>query len=89
VSGANLRKRIETIMAGRIARNLDVPRKLMLVAAGTATVIAPIAISLLNAPASQAQSPSPADQPVSYLASVKPNNDGSGGRDRSLPSKPY
>lgn len=47
----------------------------MLVAAGTAAVVAPIAIGLLNAPASQAQSPSPADQPVSYVASVKPNND--------------
>lgn len=34
----------------------------------------PIAIGFINAPASQAQSPSAPDQPVSYVASVRLNN---------------
>ena len=49
-------------------------RKLLLVAAGITAVAVPIAIGLINAPAGQAQAPSAPDQPVSYVASIKPNN---------------
>lgn len=47
-------------------------RKFLLVRRAAATAIA--AISMLNAPASQAQSPAAADPPPSYIDSVKPNN---------------
>jgi uncharacterized protein (TIGR03435 family) len=40
----------------------------------SALLTAPIAMVLLNAPASQAQSPSATPQPISYVASVKLNN---------------
>jgi uncharacterized protein (TIGR03435 family) len=76
VSGADLKKRIETIMASRIAQRLDCARKLLLAAAGTAAVVVPIAVGLLNAPANQAQTLSPTDPPVSYVASIKLNKDG-------------
>lgn len=74
VTGADLKKRIETIMARRTARNLDRARKLLLLTAGIATVVVPISLGLLNAPASQAQAISSSDQPISYVASVKLNN---------------
>lgn len=38
-------------------------------------MVVPIAVGLLNAPATQAQTPSPTDPPVSYVASIKLNND--------------
>ena len=74
VTGADLKKRIETIMARRIAHNLDYARKLLLTAAAIATVAVPIGVGLLNAPATQAPSSAAADPPVSYVASIKPNN---------------
>jgi uncharacterized protein (TIGR03435 family) len=75
VTGADLKRRIAIIMAHPITHDLDFPRKLLLAVAGAAAVTAPIAISLLNAPASQAQAQSPAAaQAISYVASVKPNN---------------
>ena len=75
VTGADLKKRIAIIMARPITHDLNFPRKLLLAVAGVAAVTAPIAIGLLNAPASQAQAQSPAAaQAISYVASVKPNN---------------
>src|SRR5436190_23176985 len=65
---------IVTFMARRIAQNLNYLRKFLLLAAGVATVTVPIAIGFLNALVSQAQSPSVPPQPISYVASVKPNN---------------
>jgi uncharacterized protein (TIGR03435 family) len=53
----------------------DSERKLRLLPAYTALVTAAIAIRLLNAPGSLAQSPAGTDQAISYVASVKPNND--------------
>jgi uncharacterized protein (TIGR03435 family) len=41
---------------------------------GLPAVAAAMAFGLLNAPASQAQPPSATAQPISYVASVKPNN---------------
>jgi uncharacterized protein (TIGR03435 family) len=72
VTGADLKRRIEIIMARRIARDLDSARKLLLVAAGIAALAAPLFIGLLNTPAGRAQSPD-LDQPVSYVASIKEN----------------
>src|SRR6516225_4098480 len=54
-----------------MARDEHLKRKLVLAAVGIAAIAVAIA---LNVPASQAQSPSVTDQPVSYVASIKPNN---------------
>lgn len=74
VTGADLKKRIKAIMARRIAQKLDFPRKVLLALAGVAAVTTPIAIGLLNASPSRAQSQSLLAQPISYVASIKPNN---------------
>jgi uncharacterized protein (TIGR03435 family) len=52
-------------MARRIAGDINFTRKFLLAAVGVAG---------MTAPASQAQSPSATAQPISYVASVKPNN---------------
>ena len=59
VSGANLRMRIETILNGRIAKNLNGGAKALLAAAGLFAVAAPIAIGLLDGVTVRAQTVSP------------------------------
>ena len=71
VTGADLKKRIEKIMASHIALNLDWRRKLLLAVAGTAAVAVPIASGILNAPA-RAQSQNGATLKFE-VASVKAN----------------
>jgi uncharacterized protein (TIGR03435 family) len=55
VTGSNLKNRIEEIMLHRIARKLNLGRKLLLGALGTAVVAGPLVIGLLNPAPSQAQ----------------------------------
>ncbi len=70
VSGANLKRRIDKIVASHIGQSLDWRRKLLLVVAGTAAIAAPIAAGILNAPA-RAQSQNAA---TSFeVVSVKPS----------------
>jgi bla regulator protein blaR1 len=64
-----------TFIARLTAQNFDKPRTLCLLSASVAIVVAAIAIGLLNAAASPAQSPSGTDQTISYVASVKLNNE--------------
>jgi bla regulator protein BlaR1 len=72
VTGSNLTKRIEEIMTHRISRQLDFGRKLLLTAAASAAIAAPIGIGILNAPQVRAQQQAVA--PVLFeVASVKPN----------------
>ncbi len=72
VTGSNLRKRIEEIMAHRIADKLNFRKKLMLSVAGVAVAIGPILIGILNAPEVKAQ---PQSEHLAFeVASVKPNN---------------
>jgi beta-lactamase regulating signal transducer with metallopeptidase domain len=56
VTGSNLKRRIEEIMAHRIARKMDFGRKLLLAAAGLAAVAAPIVIGMTDAVPLGAQS---------------------------------
>jgi uncharacterized protein (TIGR03435 family) len=56
ITGSNLKKRIEKIMARHTAGNLDPGRKLLLATAGMLVVAGPILAGLLNVPQSQAQS---------------------------------
>jgi uncharacterized protein (TIGR03435 family) len=71
VGGSNLQRRIEAIISGSPACNIDFQRACLLVAAATAMIAAPIAFGLFNASA-QAQT-QPANRPSFEVASVKPN----------------
>jgi uncharacterized protein (TIGR03435 family) len=75
VTGANLRKRIETIMANRVGLRLSYVKKLALLTAGVAAVASPLIVGVMNPPAIQAQSQQPAATARAFeVASVKPNH---------------
>ncbi len=75
MAGSNLRKRIEVILAAGRTRDLSRPGKLLLAAAGTASLAVPFLTGLVNAPPGHAQTPS---APLSFeVASVKRNTSGS------------
>ena len=73
VTGSNLSRRIEQIMAREVARNLDFGRKLLLALAGLAAIAAPIVIGMFNIPRLRAQ---PAENPAFEAASVKESKPG-------------
>jgi bla regulator protein blaR1 len=73
VTGANLKKRIEEIMTQRIARKLNSPRKLLLVAAGIVAVVCPFLAGL-----------SAASQPAFEVASIRLCGDGQGRGDMKM-----
>jgi bla regulator protein blaR1 len=56
VTGADLKKRVESIMMNRDAYKLTFGRKLLLVTAGTSAVVGPLIVGALNASAIRAQS---------------------------------
>ena len=76
VTAANLKMRIEEILAHRQSDQLDWSRKLLLAVAGTAVVAVPFAIGLWTAPPIRAQSQD-APRLAFEVASVKPNKSGS------------
>lgn len=55
VTGANLSRRIEEIMANRIGRRPSLAGKVLLALAGAASLMAPVLTGILNAPAVEAQ----------------------------------
>ncbi len=59
------------MMTEPVVRKLDFNRKLLLLAAGWMTIAAPIVIGVLNAPASQAQSPTAAPSPTATGAKMQ------------------
>ena len=59
VRGSNLKKRIETILTGRIPSGLSSIRKVALVATGLAALVAPVVVGLVHTPPIQAQSQPP------------------------------
>ncbi len=80
ITGADLKKRIEDIMARGVAHNLGLARKLLLTTIAIAAVVGPIALGLLNAPRIHAQSPTSATAALQFeVASIKPSNSGSRG----------
>jgi len=73
VTGADLKKRIETIMKNRVVQRLDVRRKLVLMLAGLASVAIPFAIGVVNSPATLAQSSAAGGKKLEFdVASIKP-----------------
>jgi bla regulator protein blaR1 len=55
VSGSDLKKRIEAIVANRAARNLDICGRILLIAAGAVALIGPVALGIFGALPSRAQ----------------------------------
>jgi uncharacterized protein (TIGR03435 family) len=76
VTGSNLKKRIQAILTGRIARDLTFAKKLALAAAGIVTLTIPITVGIIGAPAGRAQSQSSLMQsaaaPKFETVSIKP-----------------
>jgi uncharacterized protein (TIGR03435 family) len=56
VTGSNLKKRIEAIMANRITLRLNFAKKLTLAVAGMAALAVPIVVGIMHAPSLRAQS---------------------------------
>jgi uncharacterized protein (TIGR03435 family) len=56
VTGANLKRRIEAIMANRVALGLNLPRKIALAIAGAAALALPVLIGMVTVPPTRAQS---------------------------------
>jgi uncharacterized protein (TIGR03435 family) len=71
VTGADLQKRIETIVGNRIAPRLTAARKTLLAATGMVAIGAPILIGVWRAPSSHAQS---REKLVFEVASIKRAN---------------
>ncbi|HKD07817.1 MAG TPA: M56 and DUF3738 domain-containing protein [Bryobacteraceae bacterium] len=82
VTGSDLKKRIERIMANHVVFRMTLARKLFLGVAGTLLLGGPVVIGLMNTPQGRAQSPAQeASGPEFEVASVKPNKTGQrGGR---------
>lgn len=68
VSGADVKKRVRTILRGALGRELNGHRKLALVCAAAAAVAAPVALGTWNAPVAHAQSAASKFE----VASIKP-----------------
>jgi bla regulator protein blaR1 len=71
VTGAGLKQRIESIVANRPLRRLNSAKRLLLATAAALTLIAPIAIGIINAPALHAQPASNSAIPKWEVVSVK------------------
>ena len=64
VTGANLKKRIEAIMANRPMRNLSLPKKVGLVLAAVLAIAMPVILGITNAPELRAQAQSLSKQNI-------------------------
>ena len=60
VTGSNLQKRIQAILKGRVASDLNFAKKAALASAGMAVLMAPIVVGMMNTPAIRTQGRSPA-----------------------------
>jgi bla regulator protein blaR1 len=88
VSGADLKRRIEAIMTNRAARNLDLRRRIPLIASGAVALIGPIAVGIFGDQPSRGQTHAETTAPAFEAASVKPHPDTNGRRDRARTIEP-
>jgi uncharacterized protein (TIGR03435 family) len=72
VTGANLRKRIEEIVANRTGVRLSLAKKIALSVAGISAVAAPTIVGILNPPSSHAQSQAEFPPAAFEVSSIKP-----------------
>lgn len=73
VSGADLKRRVRTILAQRKARDLTTARRLLLIASALAAIALPFGIGVWTAPPALAQSTTSAAEPPHFeVASIKP-----------------
>lgn len=80
VNGADLKKRIQSIVAHDVGHDLGWPRKLLIAVAGVAAIAVPIGVGVMNAPAIEAQSqPAAASGHRFEVASIKPSARGQQG----------
>jgi bla regulator protein blaR1 len=75
LTGADLRGRIEAIMANRVGRRLNRASKFLLAGAGVAAVAVPLLVGVGDSPQVLAQSASVAARQFD-VAAIKPNNSG-------------
>ena len=75
VTGGDLKRRINVILAGPSTHKLNIWRKLLLTTAGVLAMAGPILVGLANAPRSRAQSQA-ASRPAFEVASIKPSPPG-------------
>jgi len=73
ISGADLRKRIESIMTNPLLTRLSFTKKALLGAAGALALLTPIAVGILSAPAGHAQQASASALPHFEIADVHPS----------------
>ncbi|SPE39304.1 putative Antirepressor regulating drug resistance protein [Candidatus Sulfopaludibacter sp. SbA3] len=71
VTGSDLKKRIEAILANRLGQRLNRARKCLLATAGVAALTCPLLIGVRHAPAAQMQAKAP-QLPAFDAASLKP-----------------
>ncbi|MGJ5820444.1 M56 family metallopeptidase [Paludibaculum fermentans] len=86
VTGADIRKRLQAILAGATARELSGGKKAILASIGLSALAVPILIGALNAPAIRTQS-ALAFTPRFEVASIRPNGRQGGGNMRPFPGR--
>ena len=74
VAGADVKKRLEMILRGGLARELNWHKKLALASAAVAAVAVPVGLGVWDAPAARAQSAATTFE----VATVRPNKSGGG-----------
>jgi bla regulator protein blaR1 len=80
ITGANLRLRIETIMANRIGQRLNFTKRVLLASAGVAVLALPVIIGMGKAPAITIRAQSPEDRVAATridVAPIQPSDPGS------------
>jgi bla regulator protein BlaR1 len=74
VTGSDLKKRIQAILTGRVAGELNFLKRVALAIAGIAVLALPVLVGIMNSPAIRAQS-----QPAFDVASIKRSGPDTGG----------
>lgn len=74
VTGADVKKRLKTILRGNLGRELNARKKLALACAAVAAIAVPVGLGVWNAPAAHAQSATPKFE----VSSVRPHAASSG-----------
>lgn len=70
VTGSDLKKRIQAILTGRVAGELNFAKRGILAVAGSVALALPVIVGIMNAPTIQAQN-APADTPRFEVASIR------------------